>query len=77
MLRKLLIRWLLSDIDLRVKDIEKHFVTKRNEHGQPIETLADVPLERRKDLQKTSLAGMTWAQKKAWLEATDGGRNLG
>ena len=70
-----LIRWLLtdSDLDARLKDLERHFVTKRNTEGAPIETLADVPIEKRKEIAKPRMAGMSWAQRRAWLEATDGG----
>ena len=38
----------LADIEGRLKDLERHFVTKRDSGGVPIETLADVPLEERK-----------------------------
>jgi hypothetical protein len=74
-LRTLILGWLgISDHDERLKDIERHFVTKRDESGVPTETLADVPVEKRKDLKKSRMAGMSWPQQKRYLEATDGGR---
>lgn len=76
MVRKLLIRWLLHDVDLRLKDIERHFVVKRDELGKPVQTLADVPVKDRKELLKPSLAGMSWPQRRAILEQTDGLRKV-
>ena len=73
MLKRLLIRWLLTDHESRLKDLERHFVTKRDASGTPTETLADVPLEQRKPRQH-NLAGASWDQRRAWLEKTDGGR---
>ena len=66
----------LADHDGRLKDVERHFVTKRDDKGNPTETLADVPLADRKS-RETKLRGATWAQRKAFLEATDGGRRSG
>ena len=43
-IKHLFVRWLLADVEARILDLEKHFVTKRNAEGAPIETLADVPL---------------------------------
>jgi hypothetical protein len=75
-LRNLILRWLgLADHEGRLKDVERHFVTKRDREGLPVETLADVPLEKRKEKEmKPRMAGMSWAQRKAYLEATDGER---
>ncbi len=74
-LRNLILRWLgISDHQERLLDLERHFVTKKNEVGDPIETLADVPVERRGELRKRKAAGMSWPQRRALLEATDGGR---
>jgi hypothetical protein len=62
----------------RVEDLERHFVTKRDPaSGAVVETLADVPVEKREKLRRLSTAGMTWPQRKKLLEATDGGRNIG
>lgn len=63
----------LDGLKQRILDLERHFVTKRDAHGAPTETLADVPVEKRKDL-RPSLRGLSWPQKKAILEETDGGR---
>jgi len=76
MLKRLFMRWVLSELEARVKDLERHFVTKRDETGNITETLADVPLAERKDRQ-LSTRGLSWAQRRAMLEATDGGRRLG
>lgn len=73
-LRNLILRWLgLTDHEGRLLDLEKHFVTKRDQTGQPIQTLADVKLEDRREFRPRQ-AGMNWQQRRAVLEATDGGR---
>jgi hypothetical protein len=72
-LKDRLVRWLLADIDARLLDLERHFVTRRDQTGKVTETLADVPLKERKE-RTMKMAGMSWAQRRAWLEATDGGR---
>ena len=70
-------KWLgLVDLETRIRDLERHFVTKRDDKGNVTETLADVPVENRKELKHTP-RGMSWAQTKAWLERTDGGRRVG
>jgi hypothetical protein len=74
-LRNKITQWILADIEGRVKDLERHFITKRNAAGLPLETLADVPLKERKE-RSAQLRGMSMAQRKAHLEATDGGRNI-
>lgn len=75
-LKRILVRWLLADHEGRIKDLERHFVTKRDPKTmQPIETLADVPLNARKT-PKSHTAGMSTQQRLKWLEMTDGGRNL-
>lgn len=69
-------KWLgFDEMNARILDLERHFVTRYNDEGKPIETLADVPLEQRKE-RETKMRGMSMAQRRAWLEATDGGRNL-
>lgn len=60
-------------LEKRIFDLERHFVTKRNEQGVVVETLADVPVDKRKDVKKAQ-RGMSWQQRKAVLELTDGGR---
>jgi hypothetical protein len=76
MIRRFLLRCLgLQDYDARIRDLEKHFVTKRDGQGKPVETLADVPINERSKLKQPT--GMTWSQRKAWLERTEGGRLLG
>jgi hypothetical protein len=64
-----------AELESRVKDVERHFVTKRDSDGKPTETLADVPLEKRHEL-KSPMKGMNWTQRRQWLERTDGGRKL-
>lgn len=72
-IRKLILRWLgIDDIPGRLIDVERHFVTKRGQDGEITETLADVPLAKRKELKVPKTAGMSWPQRKAFLEATDG-----
>lgn len=76
-LKQILIRWLLADHEGRLKDIERHFVTKRDpETGEVTETLADVPLKAREHKPLNQMRGMSMAQRKAWLEKTDGGRKV-
>jgi hypothetical protein len=74
-MKKLLQKWLgIQTFEARLIDIERHFVTKRDQHGVITETLADVPFEKRKELKPPNLKGLSWHQQKAWLEKTDGGR---
>jgi len=64
--------WLgIENLAIRTLDLERHFVTRRDEAGRPLETLADVPVGERKNIHPR---GMSWQQRKQWLEATDGGR---
>jgi len=65
--------WLFPEIEERFKTIERQFVTRRDEGGRIVQTLADVPVEKRKELH-ANLAGMSIAQRRAWAERTDGGR---
>jgi hypothetical protein len=74
-LKQIFLRWLLADVEARLIDLEKHFVTKRNEKGEPIETLADVPLSDRA-ARRQKLAGMSMQQRLKWLERTDGGTRV-
>lgn len=75
-LRNFILRWLeLSDHEGRLKDVEWHFVVKRDAAGLPIETLADVPLADRKSLN-TKRRGMSVEQRRQWMEQTDGGRKV-
>lgn len=61
----------------RLTDLERHFVTKRDASGVPVQTLADVPLHEREKLKGESLKGLSWPQRRAVLERTDGGRRIG
>jgi hypothetical protein len=73
-LRNLILGWLgISDHQARLLDLERHFVTKRDAEGAPVETLADVPVSRRQELKQPRTAGLSWPQRRAVLEATDGG----
>lgn len=70
----LLLKFLgLSDYEQRLLDIERHFVTKRDKQGAPTETLADIPVDKREKLRGPRQAGLSWPQRRAFLEATDGG----
>lgn len=76
-LKRITLWWLgLTDNEARLVDLERHFVTKRDDKGAITETLADVPVHLRKQI-KPGLRGATWQQRKAWNEATDGGRKSG
>jgi hypothetical protein len=66
----------IRNLKLRLSDIERHFVTKRDESGKPVETLADVPISKREELRKRPMRGMSWPQRREWLERTDGGRRM-
>lgn len=77
---QLLTNWLkkllgITDLEAKVRDLERHFVTRRGDNGEVLETLADVPLEKRKE-RAAKPRGMSMAQRKAWAEQTDGGRNV-
>ena len=75
-----MITWLIrrtkvyQDLAARVLDLERHFVTSRDPNGEVTETLADVPVEKREKLRGRSMRGLSWPQRRALLEATDGGR---
>lgn len=66
--------WLLGVPNLpeRLLDLERHFVTKRDEAGRAIETLADLPFEKRKELKerRAKIVG-NWPQRRAMLEAQE------
>jgi hypothetical protein len=71
MLRRLIFRLLgVPDLADRLIDLERHFVTKRSLEGKPVETLADVPYAKRKEL-KQSTKGMNWPQRRWALEAQE------
>jgi hypothetical protein len=71
-----------QELEARIQDMERHFVTKRDPStGKPVETLADVPIKKREKRDPKlsfaqSLKGMTWQQRRKVLEETDGGRRL-
>jgi hypothetical protein len=56
----------IAALESRIRDLERHFVTKRDEHGAVVETLADIPVEKRNPVRP--LRGMNWQQRKRWLE---------
>jgi hypothetical protein len=73
-LRSKLRLWLgIDKLEARVLDLERHFVTKRGEAGEILETLADVPIDKRKE-RANKMRGMSIQQRIAWAEKTDGGR---
>lgn len=75
-LKNILRKWLgFDEQEKRILDLERHFVTKRDDKGAVLQTLADVPVKDRKEF-KPSLRGMNMQQRRAWLEETDGGRIL-
>lgn len=63
----------IPELETRIRDLERHFVTKRGDQGEVLETLADVPLEKRKE-RAAKPRGMSMTQRIAWAEKTDGGR---
>ena len=74
---------LLADIDMlkkRVKDLERQFAIEYDDSGHVVKTLADVPMAERPNVKvirkpKSPLSGLSWPQRKAMLEKTDGFRN--
>lgn len=61
----------------RIEAIEKHFVVERDAKGAITKTLADVPYRERRSLKKNiNFRGTSWPQRRAWLEATEGGKYL-
>lgn len=72
----------INDLERRLKDVERQFVTKYAENGAIAETLADVPVNERQNIKvikrpKNPMAGMSWPQRREWLERTEGGKKLG
>ena len=63
----------IDQLEQRIIDLERHFVTRRDETGKVVETLADVSLEKRKE-RATRPRGMSTQQLREWAEKTDGGR---
>ncbi len=59
----------IAELEERLRDLERHFVTRRDEQGQVIETLAD-----RRSKGATPPKRVTMAQLCKWLSITDGGR---
>ena len=74
-LRLKLLNWLFPDLEARLIDIERHFVTRRDAKGMVTETLADVPVAER-IRRRTGMRGMSVQQRLRWLEVTDGGQNI-
>ena len=60
----------------RLLDIESHFAVERDaKTGAMTKSLADVPVEERKNLKKNlKMRGGSWNQLRRYLEETDGGR---
>ena len=79
-----LITSLLADIDMlkkRVKDLERQFAIEYDDAGHVVKTLADVPMAERPNAKvirkpKSPTAGMSWPQRREWLERTNGGKNV-
>lgn len=68
-----------DELKERVADLERHFVTGRDASGVPTQTLADIPYEQREEMRKRlqkQQRGLSWPQRKALLEATDGFRKV-
>lgn len=56
----------IATLNKRILDLERHFVTKRNDKGEVTETLADVPVEKR--VPSRPLRSISWPQRRAFLE---------
>ena len=73
---------LFAELDLlrkRIKDLERQFAVEYDDAGKVTKTLADVPIPERANVKvikkpRNPMAGMTWDQRRRWLEMTDGGR---
>jgi hypothetical protein len=73
---------LFAELDLlrkRIKDLERQFAVEYDDTGKVTKTLADVPIPERGNVKvikkpRNPMAGMTWDQRRRWLEMTDGGR---
>lgn len=71
----------LAKYEARIRDLERQFATKYNDEGKVTETLADIPIENRANVKvlrrpKNPMSGMSWPQRRAWLERTEGGRKV-
>jgi hypothetical protein len=74
---------LLKQIQLledRLRDVERQFAIEYDDSGKVTRTLADVPVTERSNVKvlrrpRNPLAGLSWHQRQAVLEKTDGLRN--
>lgn len=71
----------LDSLRKRIKDLERQFAIEYDDAGKVTKTLADVPVTERANVKvirrpKHPTAGMSWPQRREWLERTEGGRKL-
>jgi hypothetical protein len=59
---------IVTELRERLHDLERHFVIRRDEKGQVVETLAD------RQERKFKPKRVTWQQTRAYLELTDDNR---
>lgn len=76
-----LLKTLVRGFEARIKDLERQFATRYDDAGKVVETLADIPIAERANVRvlrrpKNPMAGMSWQQRKRYLEETDGGRRV-
>ena len=75
--KELLIRWLeLDKLDLRLVDVERHFVTKRDAAGKVTETLAEKAAERDGRPLPKMRRSRSWDQQRRFLEADSAARAI-
>jgi hypothetical protein len=71
----------IDALEQRLRDVERQFAVEYDDAGKVVKTLADVPPTERANVKvlkhpRNPMLGMSWPQRRRWLEATDGGRKI-
>jgi hypothetical protein len=71
----------IDALEQRLRDVERQFAVEYDDAGKVVKTLADVPPTERANVKvlkrpRNPMAGLSWPQRRALLERTDGLRNL-
>jgi hypothetical protein len=71
----------VAALETRLRDVERQFAVEYDDAGKVVKTLADVPPTERANVKvlkrpRNPMAGLSWPQRRALLERTDGLRNL-
>jgi hypothetical protein len=71
----------IDALEQRLRDVERQFAVEYDDAGKVVKTLADVPPTERANVKvlkhpRNPMLGMSWPQRRRWLEVTDGGRKI-